>query len=166
MQGILAGLGPQDRVQLIAVDLNAVPLTKTFVAPGGKEMTDALAALDARVPLGATDMKKALAAAAESFQGDSKNARTVVYLGDGRSAANLVSAQEFDEAFEEIGFRAYFGFELYRRRSARRANFRLIGRQDGRRAGGRQSRNSTGRRKPDAQIGGRGRDAPSYGRPR
>ena len=44
----------------MAVDLNAIPLTKTFVAPSSKEMADALAAFDARVPLGATDMEKAV----------------------------------------------------------------------------------------------------------
>jgi hypothetical protein len=82
--------------------LNAVPLTKTFVAPGSKELADAVAALDARVPLGATDMKKAIATAAESFQGESKNARAVVYLGDGRSAANLVTSPELDDLSKKL----------------------------------------------------------------
>ena len=58
LKGFLAGLAAGDRVRLVAVDLNAIPLTKTFVAPNGKEMAEALAALDARVPLGATDMAK------------------------------------------------------------------------------------------------------------
>ncbi len=96
LRGILADLGPQDRVQLMRADLNAVPLTKTFVAPGSKEMAAALTALEAVDPLGTTDMKKAISTAAESFQGDSKNARTVVYLGDGRSPARLVTTQDFD----------------------------------------------------------------------
>ena len=52
LKGFLAGLTAGDRVRLVAVDLNAIPLTKTFVAPNGKEMAAALAALDARVPLG------------------------------------------------------------------------------------------------------------------
>ncbi|MCG2684963.1 MAG: hypothetical protein L6306_15270 [Planctomycetales bacterium] len=95
LKGFLAGLGAGDRVRLMAVDLNAVPLTETFVAPGGREMADALSALDARVPLGATDMQKAVDAAVDSFAGDSKNARAAVYIGDGRSAANLLGADEF-----------------------------------------------------------------------
>ena len=33
LQAAVAGLGPGDRVRLIATDLNAVPLTKGFVAP-------------------------------------------------------------------------------------------------------------------------------------
>ena len=52
LKGFLAGLNAGDRVRLVAVDLNAVPLTETFVSPGSKEMEAALAALDARVPLG------------------------------------------------------------------------------------------------------------------
>ncbi|MCD4727178.1 MAG: hypothetical protein K8R46_05930, partial [Pirellulales bacterium] len=95
LKGFLAGLGAGDRVRLMAVDLNAVPLTETFVAPGGQEMADALSALDARVPLGATDMQKAVDAAVDSFAGDSKNARAAVYIGDGRSAANLLGVDEF-----------------------------------------------------------------------
>ena len=35
----MASLPAGDRVRLIAVDLNAIPLTKGFVAPDGKEIT-------------------------------------------------------------------------------------------------------------------------------
>ena len=68
LKGFLAGLAAGDRVRLVAVDLNAIPLTKTFVAPNSKEMADALAALDARVPLGATDMAKAIGAVVGQLQ--------------------------------------------------------------------------------------------------
>ena len=89
LKGVLSGLGANVRVQLMAVDLNAIPLTKTFVAPDSKEMADALAALEARVPLGATDMEKALTGLASAFAGESKRPRAAIYIGDGRSAANL-----------------------------------------------------------------------------
>ena len=95
LRGFLASLQPGDRVRLMAVDLNAVPITETFVAPNGNEMTEALATLDARVPLGATDMQKAVEATVDSFSGASKNARAAVYIGDGRSTANLLGAVEF-----------------------------------------------------------------------
>ena len=52
----LAGLRRGDRVQLMAVDLEAVPLTDGFVAPQSDEMEQAVAALKRRAPLGATDM--------------------------------------------------------------------------------------------------------------
>ena len=84
LKGFLSGLPAGDRVRLVAVDLNAIALTKTFVAPSGKEMADALAGLDARVPLGATDMSKAIGAVVDSYSGQSRGARAVVYIGDGR----------------------------------------------------------------------------------
>ncbi len=97
LKGLLGGLNAGDRVRLVAVDLNAVPLTQTFVAPNSKEMEAALAALDARVPLGATDMAKAVEAVVGSYGGESKNARAAVYIGDGRSAAHLLETDEFQK---------------------------------------------------------------------
>jgi len=45
-------------VQLVAVDLNAIAMTKGPVAPTGAEMTEAVKKLQDRVPLGSTDMEK------------------------------------------------------------------------------------------------------------
>ena len=64
LQSLLSGLGGNDRVQLFAVDLDPVALTTGFVAPNSADMKKALAALDARVPLGSTDMNLALATVA------------------------------------------------------------------------------------------------------
>ncbi len=97
LKGFLAGLNAGDRVRLVAVDLDAMPLSKTFVSPNSKEMETALAELDARVPLGATDMAKGIEAVVDSYRGDSKNARAAVYIGDGRSAAHLLEADEFQK---------------------------------------------------------------------
>ena len=102
LKGFLAGLGAGDRVRLIAIDLNAIPLTKTFVAPEGNEMAAALKELDARVPLGATDMEKAAIAVAGSFAGESKNARAAVYIGDGRSAANILGSETFEKLATQV----------------------------------------------------------------
>ncbi len=52
LKGFLAGLNAGDRVRLLAVDLNAIPLTQTFVAPNGKEMQAALAATRRPCPSG------------------------------------------------------------------------------------------------------------------
>ena len=59
LQAAVAHLGPEDRVQLVAADLTAVPLTKGFVAPNGAEWNAAVAALNERTPLGSSDMEKA-----------------------------------------------------------------------------------------------------------
>ena len=58
--------------------------------------------LNARVPLGATDMKKALTVAAGSFAADTKNAKTVIYIGDGRSTAKFLTAKESDELIKKL----------------------------------------------------------------
>jgi tetratricopeptide (TPR) repeat protein len=90
LRGLLSTLGDKDRVKLVAVDLNAVPLTDSFVAPRGKEMEAAMAKLARRVPLGSTDMEATLQGALKSYQGDSAAARAAFYIGDGLSNANLV----------------------------------------------------------------------------
>ncbi len=102
LKGLLAGLPANDRVQLMAIDLNAVGLTKNFVAPGSKEMTEAVAALNARVPLGATDMEAALNTVASSLPGEAKSPRAVVYIGDGRSAANLLGTEKFEKLVQKL----------------------------------------------------------------
>ncbi len=99
---LLATLPTTDRVQLMAVDLNATALTKNFVAPASKEMTDAVVALTARTPLGATDMESALTTVAGIFPSDVKNPRAVVYIGDGRSAANLLGTDKFEKLVQKL----------------------------------------------------------------
>ena len=96
LQAAVARLDPGDRVQLIASDLTAVPLTNGFVAPNGAEWNAAAAALNERTPLGSSDMEKAISTAARSFGGAS-HARAVVYIGDGSSRANLLSVEKFQQ---------------------------------------------------------------------
>ncbi len=90
LSGLLKTLGDNDRVQLMAVDLNAVPLTKSFVAPRSAEMTAAVEKLRIRVPLGSTDMEAALKAVADSYQSAPVAPRAAVFIGDGRSNANMM----------------------------------------------------------------------------
>lgn len=99
LESLLAALSPRDRVQLLAVDLKAVPLTAEFVAPQGGEIREAIAELERRVPLGSTDMGSALATATDCFEGGlaAGTSRAVVYIGDGMSTANLLAGGEIDE---------------------------------------------------------------------
>jgi len=97
LEFFLGSLKPEDRVQLLAVDIDAVPLTKSFVAPGSPEVEKALAELRGRTPLGTTDMLKALAAASASFGDAAPSAdrvRSTVYIGDGMSLGNLVGGSD------------------------------------------------------------------------
>jgi hypothetical protein len=97
LRSLLQGLDPADRVRLMAVDLDAVPLSKTFAAANSDETRHALAALAKRVPLGATDMPSALRAAAAAFDVKSARPRVVVYIGDGYSSANFMNVDRYRE---------------------------------------------------------------------
>jgi len=92
---MLASLSPADGVKLIAVDVEATPLTGQFVGPTGNEMRQALLTLRRRVPLGATDMMNAVRAASDSFAPGNEKRQAVVYFGDGMSRANLLADAEF-----------------------------------------------------------------------
>ena len=96
VEALLTSLGPQDRVQLIAADVNTALLTQTFVAPSGDEIGRALEALRRRVPLGSSDMPLALQTVLTAF-GDKTAAgrkRTALYLGDGMSGANFINSDK------------------------------------------------------------------------
>jgi len=97
LEGLRAGLGPNDRVQLLACDLRAVPMSQGFVSPTGPEMDAAIEKLNRRSPLGSTDMEKALTSAVEAFDAGSQDARVLVYIGDGISRANLLESQQFSD---------------------------------------------------------------------
>ena len=106
---LLAGLPRGDRARLMAVDLEAVPLTTAFVSPQSAEMTKAVEALKQRVPLGATDMPAVLNAAVASFDVKSATAnhsassvRALIYIGDGLSAANFLTTAEYRKLLDGL----------------------------------------------------------------
>jgi uncharacterized membrane protein YgcG len=96
LRGLLANLSDKDRVKLLAVDLKPVPLTGSFVSPRGSEMQAALAQLQHRVPLGATDLELALKGIVDSFADKSNGQRVAIYIGDGQSNANIEGSGAFD----------------------------------------------------------------------
>jgi hypothetical protein len=95
VEACLAKLAPHDRVQLLAVDLEARPLTTEFLPANSAELRTALAALRAEPPLGSTDMEQVLRTAAARFEAARPGGRTLLYLGDGVSAANLLGTESF-----------------------------------------------------------------------
>lgn len=102
LRTLLATLSPQDRVKLMAVDLNAIDLSQGFVPPTGAQMNAALAQLEQRTPLGSTDMPAALRAAEQSFGSVNGRPRAVLYLGDGMSKANFLATAEFGALVEKL----------------------------------------------------------------
>jgi len=95
LETMLKSLGDNDRVKLLAVDLNAVPMTDGFVAPHSAAMQQALRKLERRAPLGSTDMIGALQQAAAGLSSEKGRANSVVYIGDGISRANAIESKEF-----------------------------------------------------------------------
>ena len=98
----LSKLDANDRVKLVAFDLNATPLTQGFAAPGSAEMAAAINALNQRTPLGSCDLEKALDTAAKGFAADSKAARAIVYIGDGSSRANVLPVEQLDRVVDDL----------------------------------------------------------------
>ena len=95
LRSLLAGLPAGDRFALLAVDVNAVKLTASLAAPSGGAVSQALAALERRVPLGSTDMRQALETALATCLAANEpgRERSVVYIGDGFSTANPLSME-------------------------------------------------------------------------
>ncbi|HTN75012.1 MAG TPA: VWA domain-containing protein, partial [Pirellulaceae bacterium] len=102
LRSLLDNLGQNDRVKLVAVDIDAVALNDKFVAPNSPEMQAALDKLSARTPLGSTDMVKAMHAAAGSFGDAQADSRAVVYIGDGVSKAQILGSAKFTAATQEL----------------------------------------------------------------
>ncbi|MBI2478866.1 MAG: hypothetical protein HYV60_09595 [Planctomycetia bacterium] len=102
LETMVGTFGPEDRVKLIAVDLNAISLTEGFVAPRSAEMQQALRKLELRAPLGSTDMIAALRGAIESYGPANTKPRSVVYIGDGVSRANIIESREFETLVNDL----------------------------------------------------------------
>ena len=100
---LLHTAGPNDRVQLFAVDLNPIALTKGFVAAHGADIDGAMMQLRRRVPLGATDMGIALTKAAASFGAKANSQCSIIYMGDGSSAANRTLSEYSDVVDQLVG---------------------------------------------------------------
>src|SRR5690606_36134907 len=96
LRGILEGLLPDDRVQVYAVDVNTTPQHEAFAPAQSASVQGAISKLQARTPLGSTDLVRALMTAADAFPDDPTRARHVIYLGDGQSRAKIVGQAEME----------------------------------------------------------------------
>ena len=94
LEALLDGLRPSDRVELLAVDLGVKPMTEAPAVSDSLEMVAAVEELEQQIPLGSTDLSGALEAAVERLQATNAGQRTVVYIGDGISVANLLDTAE------------------------------------------------------------------------
>ena len=89
-----------DRVQLLAADVTTSSLTDGFVAIGSRQLQAGFDKLEERVPLGSTNMELALRTALQSFSG--KRARSVLYIGDGFSTAQLIQSSAMAKLLKDM----------------------------------------------------------------
>lgn len=94
LKEFLKQLRPEDRVQVIAVDLKAAAMHPEFVAPGSPEFQAGWEKLERRAPLGSCDLEAGLKAVLESLGKAPAEGRVLVYFGDGLSRANLLSSEK------------------------------------------------------------------------
>jgi von Willebrand factor type A domain len=102
VEACIQKLRPQDRVQLLAVDLEARPVTADFLPADSKELRAALQALRQESPLGSTDMEQVLRATIARFDDAGPAGRNVFYIGDGMSTANLLGTDSFRQLVEDL----------------------------------------------------------------
>lgn len=92
LNSFLAALPDEGRVCLYAVDVESNRLTEGFVSPRGAAIDSAISALNRRFPAGATNLSAALNTGLEQLDG--QRAGSLVYIGDGMSAANLLQSDD------------------------------------------------------------------------
>ncbi|MBD3676042.1 MAG: hypothetical protein HUJ26_21240, partial [Planctomycetaceae bacterium] len=91
---LMSRLPEGHQVALLAIDVEAVPLTESFVTANSDEMAIALKKLSRRAPLGATDLGAGLASIVDLCDGQQPT--SVLYVGDGMSAAQLLTLESLD----------------------------------------------------------------------
>ncbi len=100
LEAVLKTLGAQDRVRIVAADVETTELTNGFVAPG--DAAGAVAKLRDRVPLGSTDMPAMLSSIVSSFDAEHDTPRAAIYIGDGKSVMNLLDQAEWNDTITEL----------------------------------------------------------------
>ena len=98
---IAHGLRADERLNIMAIDLQAVPMTDGFAKPSSVQLEHGLAKLRSRTPLGATDLVTGIRQAVAEFE-DTSSARTIVYIGDGMSRANALALDELEPLVQDL----------------------------------------------------------------
>lgn len=110
LDALLRSLPVDARVRLYSIDVGAEPLTSEFAAAKSDIVRDGRAALDGRIPLGATNME-AVARTALAAK-DAEHTCSIIYIGDGMSTADLLETKELRDLVgelrnQQIAFHAY-----------------------------------------------------------
>ena len=92
VSGILESARATDRLALAAVDVAVAPLSNGFLEPADEALRAAARGLDARTPLGSTDLVSAIEESIARFERDGP--KRIIYIGDG-PALNGVDPEAF-----------------------------------------------------------------------
>ena len=105
LTGILEAARPEDRFLPAAVDVGCVPLTTGFLSARDPAVQTAIEGLNARTPLGSTDLIEVLDRGIELFgdapAGGAAISRSIVYVGDGPGLGG-VDPVEFQRVLESL----------------------------------------------------------------
>ena len=103
LRGLLANLRPEDRVQLFAADVTAVPLSEMVSAADESKLREAISRLERRLPLGNTNLAQALQTARGGLvAGPSDQTRSLVYLGDAASIGLVADESKFESLVNRL----------------------------------------------------------------
>ncbi|MEX0688367.1 MAG: hypothetical protein WD072_06860, partial [Pirellulales bacterium] len=97
LAGILAAARPDDRFTISAVDVDSVPLCQGFHPATAEAIRAGIRKLDARTPLGSTDITAAIEAAVARF--DAAGPKAIIYLGNGPGLGGI-DPEEFAVAVD------------------------------------------------------------------
>ncbi|MFO0999148.1 MAG: hypothetical protein U0936_02335 [Planctomycetaceae bacterium] len=86
-------------VKVAAVDTTFEPLTDGFQATGSAELKQSVKSLASRTPMGATDLTSGLRSA---FAEKTSEPMSVLYIGDGISAADQLSLKNLDSLVDDL----------------------------------------------------------------
>lgn len=92
LKSLLSELPNDSTVAVYAVDVQCTPFVNEFVTPQSRQAKLAVESLASRAPLGATNLAQALKTVMQGLQNE--KARSIIYIGDGMSSAQLISIPE------------------------------------------------------------------------
>ena len=95
LKHLMNGLTRDDRVKLVAMDIDPVELTSGFVRVDSPEIANAITKLENRVALGSTDIDAMIKSTTGQFNNDSARNRNVIYIGDGVSRNRFLNNSQF-----------------------------------------------------------------------
>jgi hypothetical protein len=103
-EALRASLQPGDRIDIATVNTPAATrdLTRGFRSSQAPQVQDALTALQQELPLGDTDLKGGLRKAMARFEGNRDHQQVIVFLGDGMSIHNPITAGERTQLCREM----------------------------------------------------------------